>query len=147
MQQLPRPTGGTLFTKKEMVISIIQGVVIAAGALFLYYFFMNRGDSIQQTRTIVFTYLILGNLFLTFVNRSFTKTIYYTRKYKNSLAPIIIIVSAVFLAGLYFIPFARQLFQLTTISMMDLLLCFSVSFVSVVWFEGYKYVMQKYKTV
>ena len=138
MQQKPRESRGKLFTGKEISISILQGLVIAAGTLSLYYYFMNNGASIQLTRTIVFTTLILSNVFLTFTNRSFTQTIYYTSRYKNNLALLIIFVSAIFLATLLLIPGVRGLFQLTTITLRQFWLCTAVAFVCVMWFEFYK---------
>jgi Ca2+-transporting ATPase len=68
---------------------------------------MNNGASLAQTRAIVFTTLILSNVFLTFTNRSFVSTIYYTIRYKNKLAPIVLIVSAIFMATMYDIPAVR----------------------------------------
>jgi len=138
MQQTPRERNGGIFTRKELLISIVQGLVIAAGGMILYYYFMNSGASLEQTRTIVFTTLILGNVFLTFANRSFTKTIYYTSRYKNSLAPVILIISAFFLLSLHFIPFVHNLFQLAAITSGQFWLCFGVAFASVMWFEMYK---------
>ena len=133
----PRQKSG-LFTTEELLISIMQGVVITTGVLILYYFFMKSGRSIEEVRTIVFTTLILSNVFLTFTSRSFTKTIYYTSRYKNGLAPVIIIVSMVFLLLLHLVPFCRNLFQLTSITSGDFWLCFGVAFAATMWFEVYK---------
>jgi P-type Ca2+ transporter type 2C len=133
----PRQKTG-LFTTEELLISITQGVVITTAVLMLYYFFMDNGYKIEEVRTIVFTTLILSNVFLTFTNRSLTKTIYYTSRYKNNLAPIIIIVSIVFLLLLHLIPAIRDLFQLTSITMRDFWICFGVAFASTMWFEVYK---------
>jgi Ca2+-transporting ATPase len=138
MQQTPRKRKGGIFTREELLISSVQGLIIAAGAMILYYYFMNSGASLEQTRTIVFTTLLLSNIFLTFTNRSFTRTIYYTSRYKNSLAPLIIIISVFFLAAMHFIPFVRGLFQLVTISSGQFWLCSGVAFASVMWFEIYK---------
>jgi len=135
----PRKKSG-LFTPAELPISILQGVVITTGVLILYYFFMNNGYSIEEVRTIVFTTLILSNVFLTFTNRSFTKTMYYTSRYKNNLAPVIIIVSVAFLLLLQFVPTVRNLFQLTTITARDFWLCFAVAFAATMWFEVYKWI-------
>ena len=99
---------------------------------------MNNGASLEQTRTLVFTTLILSNVFLTFANRSFTKTIYYTSRYKNSLALFIIIISALFLAALLWMPPVRNLFQLAEISTGQFWLCLGVAFAGVMWFEVYK---------
>ncbi len=138
MQQKPRQRNGGLFTKDELLISVVQGIVIAGAVLFLYYYFMQNNYSIAQTRTVVFTTLILSNVFLTFANRSFLKSIYYTSRYKNSLAPVIILVSAIFLAVLNFVSPVRNLFQLAVISQAQFWLCFAVAFASVMWFEVYK---------
>jgi P-type Ca2+ transporter type 2C len=145
MQQTPRQRNISLFTREELLISVVQGIIIAAGAMFLYYYFMNSGTSVQQTRNIVFTTLILSNIFLTFANRSFTKTFFYTIRYKNSLAPLIIIISACFLAAMHFIPGVRGLFQLAGISAGQFGLCAGVAFASVMWFEVYKTDLVKIK--
>jgi Ca2+-transporting ATPase len=121
----------------------LQGLAIAAGALLLYYYFMNKGAGLEQTRTIVFTTLLLSNVFLTFADRSFSKTVYHTSRYKNNLAPVVLIVSVIFLLALLLIPDVRQLFQLTALSARNFWLCLSVSFVSVMWFELYKLIVNK----
>jgi Ca2+-transporting ATPase len=138
MIQLPRKKSLSLFTANELLISVTQGIIIAASSLMVYYLFMDAGASLEKTRTVVFITLILSNIFLTFANRSFTKSIWFTIRYKNSLAPLVLVVSLVFLAMLLFIPFFRELFQLVVISPAEFLLCFAISFASVVWFEIYK---------
>jgi P-type Ca2+ transporter type 2C len=138
MQQKPRQRNVGLFSKDELLISIVQGVMIAVGALFLYYYFMQAGTDIAVTRNIVFTTLILSNVLLTFANRSFTKTMYYTIRYKNNLAPMLLIISILFLLALHFVPFITNLFQLGHITQLQFFICLSVSFVSVMWFEVYK---------
>jgi len=138
MQLSPRERNAGLFSREELFISIVQGLMIAAGCLILYFYFMKRGASLEQVRTIVFTTLILSNVFLTFVNRSFIKTIYHTIRRKNRLAPVIIVVSAAFLSLIHFIPFVRNLFQLTTITPGQFWLCVGIAIASVMWFEVYK---------
>ncbi len=142
----PRQINKGLFTKDELLISIVQGIIIAVGAMLLYYYFMQANVSIQVTRNIVFTSLILSNVFLTFTNRSFTKTLYYTSKYKNNLAAIILIVSVLFLLALHFVPFITELFQLGTITQFQFFICLAVSFASVMWFEVYKMDLSKFAT-
>jgi Ca2+-transporting ATPase len=143
MLQQPRKREEGLFTASELFVSVLQGVVIASGALMLYYFFMSRGASLEETRMVVFTTLLISNVFLTFTDRSFTKTIYHTSRYKNNLASVIVIFSAIFLAALHFIPQVRQLFQLTPISAGTFSLCCVVAFFSVMWFEAYKTVASR----
>ncbi len=141
----PRNHRSGLFTTDELLISIVLGLTITAGVLSLYYIFMNNGYSIEETRTVVFTTLILSNVFLTFAGRSFTQTMYYTSRYKNSLAPIILIASVVFLSVLHFVPAVRSLFQLTLITSINFLVCLGTAFVSVMWLEVYKMDLWKNK--
>ena len=121
-----------------MLIAIVQGVIIAIGALALYYYYMSGNASIEQTRSVVFTTLILSNVFLTFANRSFSRTIFYTSHYKNAFAPAILVLSALFLIALHFIPAVQRLFQLERISLLQFSICFITAFVTVLWFEIYK---------
>ena len=138
MQQSPRERNGSLFTKQELLVSFVQGIIIAAGALILYYYFMKSGASLEETRTIVFTTLLLSNIFLTFTNRSFTKTFFSTIRYKNNLALPVLIVSVCFLLFIHFIPFFRVFFGLTIMSVTQFMVCALTAFVSVIWFEFYK---------
>ncbi|MBK7883378.1 MAG: cation-translocating P-type ATPase [Chitinophagaceae bacterium] len=138
MQLEPQRSNNKLFLTKELFISIIQGIVIAAGVLALYYYFMSNGAGMEQTRTIVFTTLILSNIFLTFVNRSFSRTIFYTSRYKNNLAFVILIISVFFLAALHFIPFVCNIFQLDGITLGQFGISFAMAFMTVIWFELYK---------
>ena len=107
---------------------------------------MNNGASLEQTRAIVFTTLILSNVFLTFTNRSFVATINDTIRYKNKLAPIVLIVSAIFLAAMHFIPAVRNLFQLEAITLRQFWICLGIAFASVMWFEVYKAGFLRLKT-
>jgi Ca2+-transporting ATPase len=138
MQAKPRDRTAGLFSSGELLMAILQGLMVTAGVLALYYIFMNKGYRIEETRTVVFTTLLIANVFLTFTNRSFTRTMWHTIRYKNNLAPLVVIVSAVFLSVLHFVPAARQLFELAPVSSGVFWLCFGIAFCSVMWFEVYK---------
>ena len=145
MRLSPRERKGGLFKWEELFISILQGIVIAAGCLGLYAYFMNQNASLEEVRTIVFTTLILSNVFLTFVTRSFTKTLYYTIRHKNNLAPVLLMVSSAFLAAIHYVPFVRNLFQLAAITPAQFWLCTGMALVIVMWFELYKIILVKIK--
>jgi Ca2+-transporting ATPase len=138
MLQSPRKRSLSLFQQDELLISIIQGLLIATGVLWLYYFSMYLGDQPDETRTIVFTTLIISNIFLTFANRSFTENFTRTIHYKNSLAPWILLISVAFLAVLHLVSPIREIFGLTPLPAARLLLCIGVAFITVAWFEVYK---------
>ena len=107
-----RPESGDikLFRKNEMFISITQGIVIAISILSLYYWFMINHRSLSETRTVVFSALVLSNILLTFTNRSFYESIFKTFRYKNNLAPWIILISLFLLVLTQLVPAVRQVF-------------------------------------
>ncbi|MGE5106858.1 MAG: cation-translocating P-type ATPase [Sphingobacteriales bacterium] len=138
MKKNPRERTANMFSGEELLISIVQGIIITAGLLILYYYFLKDNYPIEYIRTIVFTTLIYSNIFLTFVNRSFDETLAKTVRYKNSLVPLVFIVSAIFLSSIYFIIPVQQLFQLTNINAAHYLICILVALVCTGWFEIYK---------
>jgi P-type Ca2+ transporter type 2C len=133
----PRNRTVGLFQSSELFISVMQGIIISAGVLLLYYFFMTS-HSLEETRTLVFTTLLLSNIFLTFANRSVKENFVRTIRYKNNLAVPVFIVSVLFLAGISFVEPLRNMFGMTAISFSYFLLCLAVAFASVWWFEVYK---------
>ena len=135
MTQRPRSLTQNMFSIKELLISIVQGLVITLGLLSLYYYYMTSNHSITYTRSVVFITLILSNIFLTFINRSFEEPFHKTIRYKNTLVPYIISISIIFLLAILFIDPVKNIFYLTTISPKTFLLCFFVSFVGSGWFE------------
>ncbi len=137
---MERPSGGahtSLFEKRELWISVVQGLMIAAGVLGLYWYYM-PDYSLEATRTIVFTTLVMANIFLTFANRSFSENFFHTIRYKNNLTPVVLIASVLFLSVIHFIPAVRDLFGMTQITLKDGLICLGTAFISVAWFEVYK---------
>lgn len=139
----PRKRGLSFFQQDELLISIVQGLIITVGVLWYYYFSMYLGDTISETRTIVFTTLIVCNIFLTFANRSFTENIFKTIQYKNNLALWIVLVSVSFLLAIHLMPSVRSLFGLAPISASTLFLLINIALISVGWFEVYKTHMYK----
>ncbi|MBS1564036.1 MAG: cation transporting ATPase C-terminal domain-containing protein, partial [Bacteroidetes bacterium] len=134
----PRSRTGGLFAQDELLISIVQGTVIAAGVLSLYYFLMHYGHSLEETRAAVFTTLVLCNLLLTFTNRSFTENFTRTLRYKNNLAPGIPTISLLRRGLMHFVPAIKALFGFATLGADGWLWCLGIALTSVLWFEIYK---------
>ena len=139
MQRGPRSLTSTFFKAKELVVSILQGIAITLGLLFIYQCSIhNQGDE-DRTRSMVFLTLITANIVLTLVNRSFYYSIWVTLLYKNKLVAVIISITVLLTIVLFAVPFLRSLFSFELITFYQLVLCFLVGSVSVLWFEGIKY--------
>ncbi|MDB5012431.1 MAG: haloacid dehalogenase [Daejeonella sp.] len=140
MLQKPRPFTNTFFNIQELGISILQGIMITAGTLLVYQFAVHQGFSESVTRTMVFTVLIVANILLTLVNRSFYYSIITTLKYKNNLVLIIIGITITLSGLLIFVPTLARFFKFVPLNLSQLLISVGAGFLSVIWFETVKWV-------
>lgn len=135
MNQPPRSITNTFFNWNELATSIIQGLMITAGTLFIYQWAVHNGGSENITRTMVFITMICANVFLTFVNRSFFYSIFKTLSYKNNLIPIIVGITMLITTALIIIPPFRQFFLFDILSGSQVCISVTAGFLSVIWFE------------
>jgi Ca2+-transporting ATPase len=139
MDQKPRQFTTTFFSIKELSTSIIQGLMITAGLVWIYWFAVNNGENEPTTTAMVFITLITSNILLTLVNRSFHFSILTTLKYKNILIPVAIAVTIFLVIVIFAIPAFRTFFKFETPQPREMLICVSSGILSVLWFEGYKW--------
>ena len=143
MLQKPRPLTTTFFNLKEVLISIIQGLVITLGLLFIYQYAIGEHMSEKGTRTLIFLTLITSNIVLTLANRSFYYSIFKTIQYKNNLVGLIIGLTIVLTVLLLYIPAFSNFFLFEMISISKIGLCLLVGSISVLWVEIYKVFRRK----
>lgn len=138
MLQKPRQLTTTFFNLKEITMSIIQGLVITLGLLFVYQYCLAEGCTENVTRTTIFLTLIASNVFLTLENRSFYYSIFTTIRYKNNLVLIIIGITILITSLLLFVPVFSRFFLFEKVSFSQIGLSILVGFISVMWIEIYK---------
>ena len=135
MLQKPKALTTTFFNWKELSISIIQGLVITAGTLFVYQYSVTNIYNEALTRTMTFTVLIAANIFLTLINRSFYYSILTTLKYKNNMVFFIIFITIAIVGLLLFVKPLTDFFDFETLNSFQLTMCITIGFISVIWFE------------
>jgi Ca2+-transporting ATPase len=145
MLQKPRPFTSTFFNWRELTTSILQGLAITGGTLFAYQYAVNQNMGEAITRTMVFTVLIISNIFLTLINRSFYYSILATLRYKNNLVPLIISITVGISALLLYVKPLARFFQFETLDLSQLGVCAGVAFISVAWYEIVKLVKRMNK--
>lgn len=138
MLEKPRPLTNTFFNFKEITISIIQGLVITLGLLFMYQYCIQEGFSETYTRTSIFLTLIASNIFLTLENRSFYYSIFTTIRYKNNLVLLIIGITIAVTSLLLFVPVFSKFFLFEIVDYTQIGFSILIAFVSVMWIEIYK---------
>ena len=144
MLQKPRPLTETFLTWRELILSIIQGLVITAGVLFIYQLTSRNGGDEELTRTMVFTTLIFANILLSFANRSFYYSMLESFQNKNNLLVIITAITLMILGIMLFVAPVSKFFKLTSLNMEQLLTAGSAAILSVMWFEIYKLVKRNF---
>jgi Ca2+-transporting ATPase len=120
-------------------------LAITAGTLFMYQLAVQKGYNEAVTRSLVFTTLIFANLFLTLANRSFYFSALATLRNKNMLLSIIIIATLTLLAMILYIPSFSSFFKITSLNGRQISWAIITGFISVVWFEIYKWYKRKRK--
>jgi Ca2+-transporting ATPase len=138
MLQKPRTLSFSFFNLKELTTSIIQGLVITAGTLAVYQYAVSMNWNEEITRTMVFTVLVVANIFLTLVNRSFYFSVFTTIRYKNTLVYIILALTILMLCLLLYMPMVTSFFKFQQITPYQVGIGISVGFLSVIWFECIK---------
>jgi P-type Ca2+ transporter type 2C len=139
MTQPPRPFTSTFFSWKELSTSILQGLLITAGTIFIYQYSVQNTYSEQLTRSMVFATLITANVFLTLVNRSFYYSIFTTMKYKNNLVLWVIGVTIAITGLLIYIHPLAIFFEFEPLNFAQLGMSIGVGFLSVIWIELVKW--------
>jgi Ca2+-transporting ATPase len=115
-------------------------LVITLGTLGAYRFAVYQGHSEELTRAMVFSTLVIANIGLTLVNRSFTASVLSTMGYNNQLLRGMLILTSGLLAALLYVPMFRDFFHLASLSASQLAIAAGIGLSSVLWFEAYKWI-------
>lgn len=138
MRRPPRRQTDTFLVGPELGRSIAQGLGIALAVLGVYFVAMQRGEAVEVVRTLVFSTLVVCNILLTLVNRSFTQSVFRTIRVPNRLLWLMLgLTFGLLLATLFFAP-AQQLFGFVPVSIAAFGWCTLAALVGVGWIEVYK---------
>ncbi|PRZ23919.1 cation-translocating P-type ATPase [Flavobacterium granuli] len=147
MKQPPRPLSSTFLSLKEMGISILQGIAITIGVLFVYQWTVQNSGSEQLTRTMVFTTLVFSNVILSLVNRSFYYSVFSSLKNKNNMMVYANSLTLIFLTLILYINPIAHFFAVLPLDLNQIGICMAVSAVSVFWIEIWKWNKRQNKTL
>ena len=139
----PRTFTSTFLSLNEMTLSIIQGLAITAGVLFMYQHGVQNGYDEAGTRSLVFATLVLANIFLTLANRSFYYSLLSEMRNRNTLMLYIISATVIMLMLMLYVQPIARFFTITPLSLKDLLACCAAAAISVLWFEVWKWMKRK----
>lgn len=138
MQRPPRPTSEALFGRRVFLISLWQGIFVLLASLAVLSYALLHGATDELARTMTFTTLVIGNLSLILVNRSWRHNVFKSVSRSNPALWWVIAGALGFLLLALNLPMLHEVFHFAPISSLQFLYCVLAGLVSVVWFELYK---------
>lgn len=139
MQQKPRALTTTFFNLGELTTSVIQGLAITVGTLFIYKYAVSYGFSESVTRSMVFIALITANISLTLVNRSFYYSIITSAKKPNYMVPMVVFITIAITSLIFIVEKLTAFFEFGQLNLFQLSIGIITGFISVIWYELIKW--------
>ncbi len=145
MRRPPRRPDERVFNKRNVAISLMQGMSVLLFVAAVFSFAHLRGMNEMEIRALTFTTLVFANLGLILTNRSWERTIWMTRRQPNRALWWIMGGTLALLGFVLYAPFMRDLFQFAYLSALDMAICVGAGGLSVIWFEAFKYFTHRKK--
>jgi len=140
MKRPPRKSSEPLFSRKMVLLSLMQGFIVLAVVLSVFWFSVSKGDTESEVRALVFTTLMISNLGLILTNRSWSQPFVATMRYPNKALFPVVAGALLFLGVVLYIPFFVHFFRFSALHSSDIFLCLFAGIGSVLWFEVVKWI-------
>jgi Ca2+-transporting ATPase len=135
MKRMPRNPGEPLFSIKTVYLSILQGLSVLGIVLAVFTVSLMRGQGELDARALTVTTLIVANLGLIFVNRSWSRTFLSSLAVPNPALWWVTAGTAAGLVLILYLPFLRELFHFSFLHPIDIIICLAAGLLSILWFE------------
>jgi Ca2+-transporting ATPase len=141
MTEPPRGLGEPLFGPRTLVIAAVQGLSALLAVLAVYLWCVLADRPADVVRSVTFATLVVGNLALILVNRSWRLPIWRSfAERRNPTVKWILGGAGGLLVLLLTVPGLRHAFALGPVEPLDWVVAVMAGFLGVVWFEVYKLV-------
>ena len=122
-----------------LTIAFLQGLSMLAAVLAVYLWAVLAARPDDVVRSVTFAALVLGNLALILVNRSWRLPVWQTfTQRRNPTLRWILPVAVVLLVVLVTVPALRRVFDFGPLAAVDWIVALAASVVGVTWFELFK---------
>ncbi len=142
MRRRPRSSTESLFQRRFIGLSVLQGTGMLAIALAIFAVAYSRGQGAADARALTFTSLVLMNLALIATDRSRTLSVWESMRRPNPAMWWVTGSALALLATVLYVPWLRTLFQFSTLHPGDIGLCLGAAIAGGVWFEAVKRMSQ-----
>lgn len=143
MQRPPRRPSDPLITKDMQWTTVLLGMVMAAGALFLFRSFV--AEDISRARTIVFAFIVFAQLCIILTLRSKFDSVLAINLFKNRWLIPILGVAAILMLSIIYVPWINGLFQHVPLASSELVLALVTALLVIVVMEVRKLLWKRFK--
>jgi Ca2+-transporting ATPase len=140
MHRHPRKSTKPIFDRRRVILSSLQGISVLLVALTVAFISIYLGRPEDEVRALTFTTLVMSNIGLILINRSWTRTIWEMFRARNAAALWVTGSIGLILLLVLYIPGLRKVFHFDVLHVHDLAICFVASALSITWFEAMKVV-------
>jgi P-type Ca2+ transporter type 2C len=138
MRRRPRLSTESLFQRRFVGLSVLQGAGMLAIALAIFAVAYSRGQGEADARALTFTAVVLMNLVLIATDRSGSLGVWESLRRPNPAMWWVTGSALTLLALVLYVPWLRTLFQFSTLHPGDIALCLGAAIAGGVWFEVVK---------
>lgn len=147
MNRKPRNPKENILTLNILTKSIIQGIVLFIVSFGTYYLYLNNNTySISLARSMGLSIIVISNLFLVYVNSSNTEYTYksFLKLSKDKVMWLVLLITIIGLGVILYTPLS-SLFELSPLSIRQIILVILASFISIMWYDVIKFLKLKVK--
>ncbi len=138
MRRPPRDPSQRLFSVRSVGASILQGLGVFVVVLGVYLYARRSGQDENAARALTFTSLVVANIALILVNRSYRRTGLAMLTVPNRTVWWVIAGATLFLTLALTVPALRTLFHFAPPGLHNLVWAIVAGALTVAWFELYK---------
>ncbi|NIM47448.1 MAG: HAD-IC family P-type ATPase [Candidatus Aenigmarchaeota archaeon] len=138
LEEPPQKAKEGILSKEMIPFIVLMACIMVIFTLFIFNTYLPQG--IKKARTVAFVVMAFTQLFNVLNMRSLRKSIFKIGFFTNKYVIVSLLVSIILLVMVIFIPFFQNMFQFVSLSLVELLLIFTLSSM-VFWFgELYKFI-------
>ncbi len=143
MKKPPRNLREPLFNSRALILSLLQGlsILVVVFIVFKGALRFNKGEA--EARTLAFATLVFANMMLIVTNLSWSQNIVRIIRAKNVALWVVLGGATTALLLILCVPFLRNLFHFSKLSPDSLLIAFGSGIMSLLWFEGLKFLLRR----
>jgi len=138
MSRPPRRIGAPLFSRRMVVLSLLQGASLLAAVYGLLLLSLHLGKGEDEARALSFSALVIGNVFLILTNLSWRDGFLRILREANCTFWWVAAGALGVLALTLLAPFFRGVFHFGILHGNDIALAAAAGVVSIAWFEALK---------